>query len=186
MWLFEVNLQSVQGLVCLGWFLLALRLKAFQAPEQNLESFLQLPPSLGDSSFCYLSLTPSKVKVKVSHTVMSDSAIMGCSLLGSSVRRILQARILERVVISFSRESFQPRDWTLVSCIAGRFFTSWATREALVPQKLYPKLNKALFSFLAFQPFLPESADAQGKKVALRLRLTLGFPLLSDFGLVIL
>ena len=30
----------------------------------------------------------------------------------------------------FSKWSSQPRDWTQVSCIAGRFFTSWATSEA--------------------------------------------------------
>ena len=29
----------------------------------------------------------------------------------------------------FSRVSFHPRDQTRVSCIAGRFFTFWATRE---------------------------------------------------------
>ena len=44
---------------------------------------------------------------------------------------ILQARILEWVAILFSRESLQPRDQTQVSHIAGRFFTSWATREAI-------------------------------------------------------
>ena len=49
---------------------------------------------------------------------------------GSSVHGIFQARILEWVVISFSRGSSQPRDWTQVSCIAGRFFTVWVTREA--------------------------------------------------------
>ena len=43
---------------------------------------------------------------------------------------ILQARILEWVAISFSKGSSQPRDQTLVSCIAGRFFTIWAIREA--------------------------------------------------------
>ena len=43
---------------------------------------------------------------------------------------ILQTRILEWVAIPFSRESSQARDWTQVSHIAGRFFTSWATREA--------------------------------------------------------
>ena len=43
---------------------------------------------------------------------------------------ILQARILEWVAISFSRGSSQPRDGTWVSCIAGRLFTTWATREA--------------------------------------------------------
>jgi len=35
---------------------------------------------------------------------------------------ILQARILERVAMPSSRESSQPRDQTLVSCIAGRLF----------------------------------------------------------------
>ena len=34
------------------------------------------------------------------------------------------------VAISFSRGSSQPRDWTQVSCIVGRRFTLWATREA--------------------------------------------------------
>ena len=42
---------------------------------------------------------------------------------------ILQARILEWIAISFSRGSSQPRDWTQVSCIVGRFITIWATRE---------------------------------------------------------
>ena len=53
---------------------------------------------------------------------------------GSSVHRILQARILEWGAISFSRGSSQPRHWTQVSCIAGRFLTIWATREALDSQ----------------------------------------------------
>ena len=62
---------------------------------------------------------------------MSDSCDpMDCSLPGSSVRGILQARILGWVAISFSRGSSQSRDWIRVSCIAGRFFTNWATWEA--------------------------------------------------------
>ena len=43
---------------------------------------------------------------------------------------ILQARILECIAIYFTRGSFWPRDRTWVSCIAGGFFTIWATREA--------------------------------------------------------
>ena len=39
-------------------------------------------------------------------------------------------RVLEWVAISFSRGSSWPRDQTQVSCIAGRHFTLWATREA--------------------------------------------------------
>ena len=37
---------------------------------------------------------------------------------------ILQARILEWVVIPSSRGSSQPRDWTQISYIVGRFFTT--------------------------------------------------------------
>ena len=55
---------------------------------------------------------------------------MDCSPPDSSVYGILQARILEWVAIPFSKVSSQPRNWTQVFCIAGRFFTIWATREA--------------------------------------------------------
>ena len=48
---------------------------------------------------------------------------MDCSLPGSSVHEIPQARILEWVAIPFSRESSQPRDQTQVFCFAGKFFT---------------------------------------------------------------
>ena len=56
---------------------------------------------------------------------------MGYSLPGSSVHGILQARILERVVSPFFRESSWPRDWTRISCIVDGFFTIWANRQAL-------------------------------------------------------
>ena len=55
---------------------------------------------------------------------------MDCSLPGSSLHGILQVRVLEWVAISFSRGSSQPRDQTQVSCIPGRRFNLWATREA--------------------------------------------------------
>ena len=54
---------------------------------------------------------------------------MNYSPPGSSVHRLLQARMLEWVAISFFRESSWPRDRTQVSCTAGRFFT-WVTRTA--------------------------------------------------------
>ena len=57
---------------------------------------------------------------------------MDYSLPDSSVHGILQARILEWVALPSSRRSSQPREWTQVSCIAGGFFTIWATREAQV------------------------------------------------------
>ena len=54
---------------------------------------------------------------------------MDCSLPGSSIRGIFQARTLEWVAISFSKRSSQPISWTLVSRIIGRRVTVWVTRE---------------------------------------------------------
>ena len=54
-----------------------------------------------------------------------------CSLPGSSVQGILQARILEWVAISFSRGSSQPRNQTHVSCLADRFFTTAPLRKLM-------------------------------------------------------
>ena len=54
-----------------------------------------------------------------------------CSLPGFSVHGILQAGIPEWTAIPFSRGVSQPRDETLVSCIAGRFFTVWATGKCI-------------------------------------------------------
>ena len=73
-----------------------------------------------------------RVKVKAAQLCPTLCDSMDYSLLGSSVQGISQAIILEWVVISFSRGSSQPRDWTQVSGIASGFFTSWATREALI------------------------------------------------------
>ena len=47
-----------------------------------------------------------------------------CSPPGSSVHRILQARILHWVAMPSSRGSSQPRDRTCISYIAGGFFTA--------------------------------------------------------------
>ena len=47
---------------------------------------------------------------------------MDCSLPGSSIHGIFQARILEWVAVSFSRGSPQPKNQTWVSCTAGRLY----------------------------------------------------------------
>ena len=67
--------------------------------------------------------------VLVAHSCPDICDPLDCSPPGSSVHGIFQARILEWVAIPFSRGSSQPRDWTQVSCMSGRFFTIWATRE---------------------------------------------------------
>ena len=62
---------------------------------------------------------------------MQTPYICNYSPPGSSVHGILQARILEWVAMPFSRGASQPRDQIWVSCIAGRFFTICATKEAI-------------------------------------------------------
>ena len=64
-----------------------------------------------------------------SRSVVSDS--LHGTLPGSSVHGISQARILERVAISFSRESSRPRDWTCVACIGRWILYTRATWGAL-------------------------------------------------------
>ena len=56
--------------------------------------------------------------------------LMDCNLPHSSVCGIIKAWIFEWVAISFFRGSSWPRDRIQVCCIAGGFFTIWATREA--------------------------------------------------------
>ena len=71
---------------------------------------------------------------------------MDCSPPGSSVHGILQAKILEWVVISFSRGSSWPRDWTRVSCLAGGFFTTEPPRKASL--SLFLVYLELFFAFL--------------------------------------
>ena len=74
-------------------------------------------------------LVKVKVKYEVTQSCPTLCDSMDCSLPGSSVCVILQSRVLEWVAVFFSRKSSQPRDRTWVSCIAGRCFTIWYTRE---------------------------------------------------------
>ena len=76
---------------------------------------------------------------KVTQSCLTLCDPMECSLPGSSIHGILQARVLEWVAISFSRGSSRPRDQTRVSCIAGRCFTIWATRETPITYLENPK-----------------------------------------------
>ena len=83
--------------------------------------------------FCiWLWKAPSQILESES---VSCSVVYSSATLGLEIYRllcgILQA-ILKQVAISSSRESSLPRDRTQVSCIAGRFFTNWATRNAQV------------------------------------------------------
>ena len=76
------------------------------------------------------SLSVSIVKSEVTQLCLTLCDPMDCRLPGSPVHGIFQARVLEWITISFSRESFQSKDSTQLSHIAGRYFTIWSTREA--------------------------------------------------------
>ena len=71
------------------------------------------------------------------HLFKTESEGESCSVLSDSLRpHGLYSPWNSRgqntgVAFPFSRRSSQPRDWTQVSHIAGKFFISWATREVI-------------------------------------------------------
>ena len=95
---------------------------------ENLQNLLELTPKK-DVLFIiqfWNAKVGSQEIPEVSEVAQSCPTLcdpMDCSLLHSSVHGIFQARVLEWVAISFSRESSQPRDRTQVSQIVDRRFT---------------------------------------------------------------
>ena len=88
--------------------------------------------------------------VLVAQSCLTLCVPMDCSPPGSSVHGILLVRILERIAMPPSKISSWPRDRTWVSCIAGRLFTVWATREAVVAQMVNTILCTILMYILYF------------------------------------
>ena len=97
-------------------------------------SLLSHPPSFPASClflclFCCCCLVAS---------VVSNSVWpRGLWPAGSSVHRILRARILEWAAMTSSRGSSQPRGQTQVSCPAGRFFASEQPGKLTFSMHLY-------------------------------------------------
>ena len=78
-----------------------------------------------------------------------------CSPPDSSVYGILQAKVLEWIAIPFTRGSSRPRYETLVSFIAGRFFTIWVTGKSLVTRDkdwLFTSQQGAGYECLSWTP----------------------------------
>ena len=80
------------------------------------------------------------VKVKVTQLCLTL-----CNPIDCIVHGILQARILQWVAVTFSRESSQPRDRSQVSHIAGGFLTTWATRKSPVGLEMWSSPDTGLF-----------------------------------------
>ena len=77
----------------------------------------------------FFSKFKGKSESEVTQSCLTLCDPMDGNLSDYSDHGISQARMLEWVAIFFSRGSSWPRDQTQVSCIAGKFFTIWATRE---------------------------------------------------------
>ena len=103
---------------------------SFPAPTPSHPSMLLQSTKL--SNWCSTSYTATSHHLSILHVKVkvTQPCPTLCYPMGYTVHGILQARTLEWVAFPASRGSSKPRDWTQVSCIAGRFFTSWATREA--------------------------------------------------------
>ena len=76
-------------------------------------------------------LSPCLFKLYAEWVKISQSCPTLWNPMDYTIHGMLQARILEWVAVPLSKVSSQLRDQTQVSHIAGRFFTSWGTREAV-------------------------------------------------------
>ena len=86
--------------------------------------------------------------------------------MGATDHRILQARIPDRVAFPFSRGSSQPRDQTQVCYIAGRLFTSWATK----PKKLLNVLKPNIYFWQNSQQIRIRHKSPQANNISPMIR----------------
>ena len=82
-----------------------------------------------DGSLSIINCVTSNILLLLLFSLGCDP--MDYSPTGSSVHGFSQARIMEWLVISISRGSSWPRDWTHVSCVGRQVLYHWATRKAL-------------------------------------------------------
>ena len=75
-----------------------------------------------DCHFLQCMKVKSESEVAQSYSTLCDP--MDCSLPGSSVHGIFQARVLEWVAISFLQGILRLKDQTWISCLAGGFFSA--------------------------------------------------------------
>ena len=110
-------------------------------------------------------LITGKVLVPQSSPILCNP--MDWSPPGSSIHGISQTRMLDWVAISFSRGYSQSSDQTQVSCISGRFFTIWATREATHHEYISrEKLNKRYMPPNVHSSTISNSQDMEATQVS--------------------
>ena len=99
------------------------------------------PCSLQTNVFCCCGKGCASVTTSVLAALSCSTVCYptDCSPPDPSVHGLLQAWILVCVVIPFSGGSFRPRDQTWISCMIGRFFTIWVTRETWAEHFWIPK-----------------------------------------------
>ena len=103
-------------------------------------------------SFFFHSVMPKQLESESEVTQLCPTLCdpMDCSLSGSSIHGIFQARILEWVAISFSRGSSQPSDRTWVSHTVARSFTIWATSSLLKCKRSTINLFVNIFMLISY------------------------------------
>ena len=103
-----------------------------------------------------------------------------CDPLDYTVHGILQGRILEGSAFPFSRGSSQPRGQTQVSCIAGGFFSSWATRDKGGVGKDLTQIWVCQVECFSHSTRLPNCALCSRWQTPLSFRSSLQWPLLPS------
>ena len=143
------------------WILVSFKSPSFMSLSQWVHLFVfqplpqaqALPCSLPCFIFIIICSTLPPLSLSVSQSCLILCNTMDCNQPGSSVHGILQTRVLEWVAISLSSGSSPIRNWTHISLIAGRFFTSRTTREALQYSLSFLLF---LFSVLSFSTRIPD------------------------------
>ena len=105
-------------------------MRFLMSKDERME-FLSLFPSLSLNIYIFILIFLYESESLFSQSCLTLCDPMDCSLPGSSVHGIFQARVLEWIAISFSRGFSRPRYPTRVFHIVGRRFTVWATKEAI-------------------------------------------------------
>ena len=113
------------------------------------------PSFLKVSFICVVQILSYQIHIYMFVCVCAQSCLtlcdsMNCSLPGSTVHGVFQAKILEWAANSYSRGSSQPKDWTHVSCV------SCTGRQTLVARvvKNMPAMQETRIRSLGWEGFL--------------------------------